>query len=89
MAQQAKDFKERFKEDHPNTPISDSSFGVLGPGTLVEFKYNDEWGDGIIDKILYAIDEKQVTFFVRIGYGAVVSVPLREGERLADLRPKQ
>lgn len=81
-----KDFKARFKEDHPNMPIQDKNFGVLGPGSLVQIKQDDHWFDGIIDKILYAIDEKQVTFFVRIGYGVVCSIPHREGRILSDLR---
>ncbi len=80
------DFKTRFKEDHPNTPIPDKSFGVLGPGSLVQIKQDGQWIDGIIDKILYAVDEKQVTFFVRIAYGIVCSIPHREGEILSDLK---
>lgn len=82
------DFIARFREDHPNTPISDKSFGVLGPGSLVEVKENDHWLDGIVDKILYAVNERQATFFVRIAYGIVYSIPHREGEILANLRPK-
>lgn len=93
MAKEVKefwDFETRFREDHPNTPICDRNFGVLGPGSLVDLKESDgSWRSGIVEKILYAIKEKQVTFFVRVGYGLLRSIPHREGEELLDLRAKE
>lgn len=89
MVEEFWDFKTRFREDQPNTPICDRNFGVLGPGSLVQVKQNGNWIDGIIDKILYAINERQVTFFVRVGYGIVFSIPHREGEVLTDLIAKE
>lgn len=93
MAKEVKeflDFETRFREDHPNTAICDRNFGVLGQGSLVDLKESDgSWRSGIVEKILYAIKEKQVTFFVRVGYGLVCSLPHREGEKLLDLRPKE
>ncbi len=84
-----KDFRDRFKEDHPNTLISDKSFGVLEPGSLIQVENRGQWVDGIVDKILYAIAEKQVTFFVRTN-SFRVSIPHREGEPFPDyLRPKE
>ena len=87
MVEKRQDFKARFKEDHPHTLIMENSFGVIGVGTLVQIKEDGHWTDGVVDNILYAINERQLSFLVRVGYGVVVSIPHREGEILTDLRP--
>ena len=70
-------FIRRFKENHPNLLVDQPqpSTGVFGVGSLVEVWMDDWWQDGIIDKILYAPENKILTFFVQIGYGENISVP--------------
>ena len=87
MVEKRQDFKARFREDHPNTSIRETTNGIIGVGTLVQIKEDDHWTDGVVDNILYAINERRQSFLVRVGYGVVVLIPHREGEILTDLRP--
>lgn len=54
-------------------------FGVIGVGDKVHIKEGEE---GIIEKILFAIPERQTTFFIRTHPGTVISIPYRYGMKL-------
>lgn len=68
----------KFREKQRMTPVTSNTMGVLEPGSLVYV--NDAAhgrARGVIEKIAYAPEVNQVTFWVILETGFRVSIPYR------------